>query len=103
MSLKIYEEKLPSPLSKLELEEYFKKYQNGDQSAWKLLIMHNIRLVFYEVNKKFYDTGYERDDLISVGIIGLVKAVKSFCLSKNVPFSSYATQCIDNEILILYN
>ncbi len=91
--------KLPTPLDKKELEEKFKKIKNGDEQAKNEIIEHNIRLVVH-ITKKFSTSPYETEDLISIGIIGLIKAVNSFSLDKNTTFSSYASKCIGNEILM---
>ena len=92
--------KLPNPLSKKEIYELLDKMNHGDDSARELLVRHNIKLVLYEVIKKFSSINYDRKDLVSVGNIGLIKAINSFNTSKNVEFATYATRCIDNEILM---
>ncbi len=89
----------PKPLSKEEEMEAVKKLQEGDQNARELLINHNLRLVAHIVKK--YNNSLEADDLISVGTIGLIKAVDSFDDSKGVLLSTYASRCIENEILML--
>lgn len=90
--------RLEKNLNKEETLEYFKKYQNGDLSAREKLLIHNIRLVLYEVNNKFYFNPFEKEELVSVGMIGLIKAVDSFKTEKNIAFTTYAVICIDNEI-----
>ena len=89
----------PKPLSKEEEAECIKKLQDGDKKARETLINHNLRLVAHIVKK--YNNSLEADDLISVGTIGLIKAVDSFDNSKGVLLSTYASRCIENEILML--
>ncbi len=89
----------PKPLSKEEEIEYVKKLQDGDKQARETLINHNLRLVAHIVKK--YSNSLEADDLISVGTIGLIKAVDSYDESKGVLLSTYASRCIENEILML--
>ncbi len=89
----------PKPLTKEEELEYIKKLQQGDKNAREALINHNLRLVAHIVKK--YSNSLEADDLISVGTIGLIKAVDSFDDSKGVLLSTYASRCIENEILML--
>ena len=91
--------KLPEPLSKEEMCELVTQTQNGSTSARDKLIIYNIKLVLYQVLNRFLLTEYEKTDLISTGIIGLIKAVDSYDLSKKYEFTTYATKCIDNEIL----
>lgn len=91
--------KLPNPLSKQEQYQLLEKMQQGDSSARKKLIEHNIRLVLYEVSNRFKTVKYDKKDLVSIGNIGLIKAISTFDISKNVVFSTYAIKCIDNEIL----
>lgn len=92
--------KIPKPLSKSELHSYLKQYKNGDSSAREEVIMHNIRLVLSRVSRKFANTPYDIKDLVSIGIVGLIKGVDTFDIDKNFEFSTYAARCIDNEILI---
>ena len=89
----------PKPLSEEEEKECFEKFKNGDMKAKEKLISHNLRLVVH-VTKK-YNGAFESDDLLSVGSIGLIKAVNTFEYGKNTQFSTYAARCIDNEILML--
>jgi len=96
-------EALPMPLG-LELEtETIKELSEGDQdvkqNAKRKLIEHNLRLVVY-IAKKFDNTGVDPEDLISIGTIGLIKAVASFDASKNIKLATYASRCIENEILM---
>lgn len=87
------------PLTKTEEDELVLKMQNGDETAKQQLIEHNMRLVAHIVKK--YSTTYEADDLISVGCIGLIKAINSFKAEKGANLSTYAARCIENEILML--
>lgn len=89
----------PKPLSQEEERKYFEAFKNGDKSAKDKLITHNLRLVVH-VAKKYSGT-MESDDLISVGSIGLIKAVNTYEFGKNTQFSTYAARCIENEILML--
>lgn len=90
---------LPAPLSPSEEEEYILRLSNGDESAKEVLIEHNLRLVIY-IAKKFDNTNIEMEDLISVGSIGLIKAINSFNGGKNIKLATYASRCIENEILM---
>ncbi len=92
-------ESLPPPLSKEEEIEAFNKLEKNDRSARDLLIVHNLRLVVY-IAKKFESTGICIEDLISIGTIGLIKAVNTFCPNKNIKLATYASRCIENEILM---
>ena len=89
----------PKPLSKEEEAEWINKLAQKDKEARDVLINHNLRLVAHIVKK--YSNSLEADDLISVGTIGLIKAVDSFDASKGVLLSTYASRCIENEILML--
>ena len=93
-------DKLPNTLSKNELYQLFNKMNQGDESARELLVKHNIRLVLYEVRAKFSLVDYDKKDLVAVGNIGLLKAINSFDISKNIKFATFASHCIDNEILM---
>lgn len=73
--------------------------ENGDETARDTLIVHNLRLVVY-IAKKFERPGISVEDLISIGTIGLIKAVKTFCPSRNIKLATYASRCIENEILM---
>jgi len=92
-------EALPMALSDEEEEFFLKKLSQGDEEAKNMLIEHNLRLVVY-ISKKFENTGLELEDLISVGAIGLIKAVQSFNYEKNIKLATYASRCIENEILM---
>ena len=89
----------PKPLTQEEEIECIKKFKNGDMKAKDRLIQHNLRLVAHIVKK--YSTAGEADDLISVGTIGLIKAINTYELGKNTQLSTYAARCIENEILML--
>ncbi len=90
---------LPPPLKKAEEQIVMEKITNGDNSAREILITHNLRLVVY-IAKKFETTGANVEDLISIGTIGLIKAVNTFCPQKNIKLATYASRCIENEILM---
>lgn len=90
---------LPAPLTREEEIALMGKMAAGDASARSTLIERNLRLVVY-IARKFENTGINIEDLISVGTIGLIKAVNSFDLSKNIKLATYASRCIENEILM---
>lgn len=93
-------ETLPPPLSREEESKIMKKISEGaPQSVREPLITHNLRLVVY-IAKKFDSSGIPIEDLISIGTIGLIKAVNTFCPSKNIKLATYASRCIENEILM---
>lgn len=92
-------ETLPAPLSRAQEEEAFQLLEINEEKARQMLITHNLRLVVY-IAKKFESTGIGIEDLISIGTIGLIKAVKTFCPSKNIKLATYASRCIENEILM---
>ncbi len=90
---------LPEPLT-LEQEQILsEKLANGDEKAREQLIVHNLRLVVY-IAKKFENSGVNIEDLISIGTIGLIKAVNTFSPEKNIKLATYASRCIENEILM---
>ncbi len=90
---------LPEPLSK-ELEEvYIERMQAGDLNAKDKLIEHNLRLVVF-LAKKYENTGIDLEDLVSIGTIGLIKGIQTFQSGKNIKLATYASRCIDNEILM---
>ena len=93
------EKAFAKPLSIEEEKECFSRLKNGDKSAEEKLIKHNLRLVAH-VSKR-YRNSFAQDELISVGSIGLLKAIKSYNYDKGSSFSTYATRCINNEILML--
>ena len=90
----------PRIMSKGELYDSLVKAQNGDEKARETLIINNIILVRFRVNSRFSHTGLDTDDLVSHGIIGLIKAISAYDFSKNVDFNTFASKCIDNEILL---
>ena len=92
-------ESLPPPLSREDELKAFELLKKGDVKGRELLIIHNLRLVVY-IAKKFESTGIGIEDLISIGTIGLIKAVKTFCPEKNIKLATYASRCIENEILM---
>lgn len=94
------EGKIEEPFPNDELNEYFLRKANGDLEAREEIIKHNMRLVFGEVWTKFSRTPYDVDELVSVGLLGLIKSVDSFDINKNIKFATYASRCIDNEILM---
>ena len=89
----------PEPLSPEEEREYLEKYMKGDEEARNILIERNLRLVAH-ICKKYNIPNLEVDDLISIGTIGLIKGIKTFSLEKNVRLATYASRCIENEILM---
>lgn len=91
----------PPPLSSAKETELFEKSQNGDIEARNTLIEHNLRLVAHIV-KKYYASGAEQDDLISIGTIGLIKAISTFKSDKGIRLATYAARCIENEILMFF-
>ena len=92
-------DQLPPPLSKQEEQKAFELLEKDEKKARELLIIHNLRLVVY-IAKKFETTGIGIEDLVSIGTIGLIKAVKTFCPDKNIKLANYASRCIENEILM---
>ena len=102
-SSEFFIEGLPGSLSQEESDKLFKMARQGDKEARNELILHNVKLVMYEVKKRFCFAGFDVEDLVSVGNIGLIKAVETFDKEKGFNFSSYATRCIDNEILMYLN
>jgi len=90
---------LPFPLNREEEAEAMARLRRGDERVRELLITHNLRLVVY-IAKKFESSGVGVEDLISIGTIGLIKAVNTFCPEKNIKLATYASRCIENEILM---
>ena len=90
---------LPPPLDKEEELEYIIKAQEGDIEARNKLIEHNLRLVVF-LAKKYENTGYDIEDLVSIGSIGLIKGIKTYKIDKNIKLATYASRCIANEILM---
>lgn len=94
-----YIDRLPTPLSLEEETDALIKMEQGDNAAKDTLIEHNLRLVVY-IAKRFDNTGHDMDELVSVGTMGLMKAVKSYSRDKNIKLATYASRCIENEILM---
>lgn len=92
-------DKLPSPLSSEEEHELLERLMNKDNEAKNRLVEKNLRLVVY-IAKKFENSGINIEDLISIGTIGLMKAINSYNLDKNIKLATYASRCIENEILM---
>ena len=90
---------LPEPLTKEEEIIYVKKAEEGDTKAREILIEHNLRLVVF-LAKKYENTKVDLEDLVSIGTIGLIKGVNTYKLDKNIKLATYASRCIDNEILM---
>lgn len=90
---------LPPPLDILEEEKLLQKLDQNDEDAKKILVERNLRLVVY-IAKKFENTGMDLEDLISIGTIGLMKAINTFNTGKNIKLATYASRCIENEILM---
>ena len=90
---------LPAPLSREQEAAVFLRLEEGDPKAKETLITHNLRLVVY-IARKFESTGSGIEDLISIGTIGLIKAVNTFCPARNIKLATYASRCIENEILM---
>ena len=92
-------DKLPEPLTKEEEVKYVTLSMNGDKKARSKLIEHNLRLVVF-LAKKYENTGVDLEDLVSIGSVGLIKGVNTYKLDKNIKLATYASRCIDNEILM---
>ncbi len=92
-------DKLPPPLEKEEELEYLIKAKKGDEDAKNKLIEHNLRLVVF-LAKKYENTGYDIEDLVSIGSIGLIKGINTYKIDKNIKLATYASRCISNEILM---
>jgi len=90
---------LPEPLSKEDEIKYVELSMNNDMEARNILIEHNLRLVVF-LAKKYDNTGTDLEDLVSIGTIGLIKAINTYKLDKNIKLATYASRCIDNEILM---
>jgi len=91
---------LPPPLERAEEERAVTALENGDEAARRLLIEHNLRLVVY-IARRFESSGVGLEDLISIGTIGLIKAVNTFKAGRNIKLATYASRCIENEILMV--
>ena len=94
-------QQFPPPLPHDQELKFFELMENGDEDARQKLILHNLRLVSHVV-RKYYASSKNQDDLVSVGVIGLVKAVDSFRISNGAKFATYAAKCIQNEILMYF-
>ena len=92
-------DKLPPPLSEMEERDAIIKAGKGDEEAKNILIEHNLRLVVF-LAKKYENTGYDVEDLVSIGSIGLIKGINTYKLDKNIKLATYASRCISNEILM---
>ena len=92
-------DKLPPPLSKEEELAYLIKAKAGDEEARNILIEHNLRLVVF-LAKKYENTTYDIEDLVSIGSIGLIKGINTYKIDKNIKLATYASRCISNEILM---
>jgi len=92
-------DKLPPPLSKEKELEYLIKSKQGDIEARNILIEHNLRLVVF-LAKKYENTGFDIEDLVSIGSIGLIKGINTYKIDKNIKLATYASRCIANEILM---
>ena len=92
-------DKLPPPLSKEEELAYLIKAKEGDEEARNILIEHNLRLVVF-LAKKYENTIYDIEDLVSIGSIGLIKGINTYKIDKNIKLATYASRCISNEILM---
>ena len=90
---------LPAPLSKKQESEILEQLENGNTQNRDKLVVHNLRLVVY-IARKFENTGIGIEDLVSIGTVGLIKAVNTFCPSKKIKLATYASRCIENEILM---
>ena len=92
-------DKLPPPLSKEDELKYLVRAKAGDEEARNLLIEHNLRLVVF-LAKKYENTTYDIEDLVSIGSIGLIKGINTYKIDKNIKLATYASRCISNEILM---
>ena len=99
MILSLSSGSFPKPLSAKEEREYLEKFANGDEAARDILIERNLRLVAHVI-KKYYTAPNEQDDLISIGSIGLIKAINTYKPGKGTRLATYAARCIENEILM---
>ena len=90
---------LPPPLTKEQEEIIFSELERGEEKNREQLVIHNLRLVVY-IARRFENTGVGIEDLVSIGTIGLIKAVNTFCPGKKIKLATYASRCIENEILM---
>jgi len=95
----IYNTEFPNTLDKDDVDKYIVMAQNGDIDARNILIEHNLRLVVF-LAKKYDNTIYDLEDLVSIGSIGLIKGIKTYKPDKNIKLATYASRCIENEILM---
>ena len=93
------DDKLPPPLSKDEELKYLIELKSGNTKARDILIEHNLRLVVF-LAKKYESTGYDMEDLVSIGSIGLIKGINTYKIDKNIKLATYASRCVANEILM---
>ena len=100
-TLQLAPSSFPRPLSASEEQECFERMEAGDRSARDSLIRHNLRLVVHVI-KKYYSAPCDQDDLISIGTIGLIKAVDTYNFKKGTRFATYAARCIQNEVLMQF-
>lgn len=100
-SLHLSQSSFPRPLSAKDEKDCFDSMAQGDKASRDKLINHNLRLVAHII-KKYYTNANDQDDLISIGTIGLIKAVDTFSYSKGVRFATYASRCIENEVLMQF-
>ena len=91
---------VPKPLEENKLFELFQKYSEGDKESFNELVLHNLCLVKHIMKLNFKNYEYDKEDIFYTGIIGLIKAIQTFDLEKNIKFSTYAGRCIMNEILM---
>lgn len=91
----------PKPLSAKDEQKYLQLASQGDLEARNILVEHNLRLVAHII-KKYYSSQNDQDDLVSIGTIGLIKAINTFDINKKIKLSSYASRCIENEILMYF-
>ncbi len=91
---------LPDPLTKEELNKYLKLCKEGNKEAKNIIVNHNIKLVLSRVIERFKTMGYDNEELVSVGLIGLLKSIDGFDINRETNFVSFAVKCIDNEILM---
>ena len=94
-------ESFPKPLTKAQEKEYLERCARGDINARNTLVEHNLRLVAHII-KKYYQNASGQEDLVSIGTIGLIKAINTYDINKNIKLSSYASRCIENEILMYF-
>ena len=96
-----HSESFPKPLKKADEQHYLELAAQGDIKARNILVEHNLRLVAHII-KKYYQNYGGQEDLVSIGTIGLIKAINTFDVNKNIKLSSYASRCIENEILMFF-